>query len=574
MTATPPRNLGSIYTPPDFARLLSSWAVQDKRDRILDIGVGEGVFTFAAHERLVNLGASASIAQRQIHGAEIYKPAYEAFTRHAAQRQLSFPQIHRANFFSIDFPLVDAALGNPPYVRRALIKNINGVRRKVLTSNLAINEQELSRLTDLYIYFLLQAASRLRDGGRLAVITADSWLNARYGQIFKKILKENFEVECLIGLDRQVFDSAQVKPVLLFATKRESRLTRAQVRFIRVKNGLPASDILRVVNNSTLNHPDVMVASVRPQSLETVKPWGQYLKAPKVFEEMAAHPLMTQLKEVASTIIGIQTLAQDFFVLTPERAAELQLEAEFLAPLALSSQYYPQPTIEVGRSPAFYLFCCAKTKNQIQGSYALRYIRHGENITVPVRGKNVSVKGYHKKERIKRAGRPRWYDLCTALNERGRAEILIPRLISKSFQVVWNQAGFVPGELFIECRPRVELSVEIEVYLAVLTSSLTEFFLRSQAQLYGGGAYNISPGKIGETPVLNLGLLTDRKKMALKEAYLTYLADPLHDRSIVDREVYNILGLSADARQRLNSALTDLVGLTTVTRHYIEDAME
>jgi methylase of polypeptide subunit release factors len=136
---------------------------------VLDIGVGEGVFTFAAHDRLVNLGASVSNAQHQIYGTEIYRPAYNAFIRQAAQFQLNFPNIHQANFFSTDFPAIDVALGNPPYVRRILIRNINGVRKKVLASSTTINEQELSRLTDLYIYFLLQASSLLREGGRLAV---------------------------------------------------------------------------------------------------------------------------------------------------------------------------------------------------------------------------------------------------------------------------------------------------------------------------------------------------------------------------------------------------------------------
>jgi hypothetical protein len=204
-----------------------------------------------------------------------------------------------------------------------------------------------------------------------------------------------------MSLDRQVFVAAQVKPVLLFATKKASHLSRSQVRFIRVKNGLPAGELLQLVSNTSTTQPGVTISTVGYRSLQTSEPWGRYLKSPKVFEEMIAHPLITQLKEAASTSIGIQTLAQDFFVLTPARAAQFQIEAEFLAPLALSSQYYTEPIIKVGSQPAFYLFCCSKVKSQLQGTYASRYIRRGENAIVQVRGKNISVKGYHKKERIK-----------------------------------------------------------------------------------------------------------------------------------------------------------------------------
>ena len=53
------RNLGSIYTPPDFAQFLTFWAIQNPQDTILDVGIGEGAFTFAAYYRLLELGARA-----------------------------------------------------------------------------------------------------------------------------------------------------------------------------------------------------------------------------------------------------------------------------------------------------------------------------------------------------------------------------------------------------------------------------------------------------------------------------------------------------------------------------------
>src|SRR5437868_2580497 len=73
------RNLGSIYTPPDFAQFLTSWAIQDPQDTVLDVGIGEGAFTFAVYYQLLALGARAEEAQQQLYGAEIDASTYTRF---------------------------------------------------------------------------------------------------------------------------------------------------------------------------------------------------------------------------------------------------------------------------------------------------------------------------------------------------------------------------------------------------------------------------------------------------------------------------------------------------------------
>jgi len=556
-----PRSLGSIYTPPDFARLLADWAIQEKRQKVLDVGVGEGVFAFAAYQRLIQLGARSSAAQRQVHGAEIHRPAYEKFIEQAARTKLSFPNIHCADFFSIEFPQVDAVLGNPPYVRRMYIDGIEDIRNLVLNEQDSPHLQEVSRLADLYVYFLLRAASQLKESGRLAVITADSWLNTQYGVAFKQFLRENFKVESLVSFDRQVFE-AEVKPVLLFATKKTYSGRGSQsVRFIRVKNGLPAGELLQLVGNSRRATPDLVVSHIRHRDLEVARPWSWNFKAPDICEEIAAHGLMTPLSKLGKTGIGIQTLAKEFFVLTPEQARSFQIEPEYLTPLAQSPRYYNTPTIEIDSTPLFYLFYCSQSKTELTRMHALGYIERGENAVVPVRGKDKTVVGYHNKERIQEAHRPHWYDLRSALERRGRAEILIPRLIYQKFQVVRNQARFVPGELFIEFTPSNEHRIETEVYLAALTASATEVLLRASAQLYGGGTYNLSPGQLGNTPVLDVTRLSETQKETLKQAYLNYLADARHDREVIDRAVSSILGLSHATQNKLKEVLLDLISL-------------
>lgn len=551
------RVFGSIYTPQDFAQFLTSWAIRYPTDKILDIGFGEGAFTFAAYNQLLHLGSEKNAAQQQIFGAEIDTSAYGKFTEKAKNIDTDFLNLQNTNFFNLEFPPVDAIVGNPPYIRRTYINDVDAIRESVIQRNSSLGELNMTRMTDMYIYFLLHALPRLKPGGRLAVITADSWMNVSYGMEFKKYLRQHFKIEKLISLDRRVFDDAQVKPVLILAEKKKASELDWRVQFIRVKNGLSIDSLREQISNKNFKNPNIICSEVKSSDLKAFVPWGIHFKAPEVYEELKSHQLMTQMANIAETRIGLQTLAKDFFVLTPEQIKAKKIEKRFLSPLAQSIRYLKEPVIDTSVKPPFYLFYCDQKRDDLQNTNALQHILWGEERTVEVRGKNVQLVGYHNKERIKRSHRKFWYDLKSSIKRRGRAPILIPRLVYRTFMVIWNKAGFVPGELFIEFLPPP--GIDVEVYLAILTSSVSEFMLRAHAQVYGGGTFNINPGQIKNIPVINVSLLSKPQQEALKQAYLQYLADEAHNRASIDKIVYEILNIDEIGQRKINKTLEDLV---------------
>lgn len=556
------RNLGSIYTPSDIASLLVEWAIQRQTDSVLDLGVGEGVFVHAAYSRLRELGSCRSDAQNNIFGTEIDGNTYRRFLEATRKLQIDFPRIREGDFFDSEICPVDAIIGNPPYVRRNHITQVDHIRSSVLEANKFVVEVDLKRSTDLYVYFLLKALPFLKLGGRLAAIVADSWLNVGYGQVLRKYLTQQFKMEQLISLDRRVFADAQVKPVLLMATRTDNINQTWQVMFTRVKNGLPIQALPAPGNNPAVELDDISSNNVLISELEEDKPWGVYFKASDVYELLTSHVLMKPIAEIANTQIGIQTLAKDFFTLTPEQAKIAAIEPEFLAPLAQSAKHFDVPVLHETTPVPFYLFFCDRNPKDLAGTNAFEYIMKGEKTEVDVRGTGKTVVGYHNKERIKKANRPNWYDLKTAINRRGRATILIPRLIYRKYMVLWNQAQFVPGELFIEFTPHYQ-NLETEVYLAILTSTSTEIMLRMHAQAYGGGTYNINPGQIKKVPILDANQLTEHQKELLICAYWQYLNDPEYDRSPIDDVIYEILDLDIDTRQQFVEALQDLIIIAT-----------
>jgi len=556
------RNHGAIYTPDDLAKFLTEWAVRDSNCSILDLGTGQGKFVFSAYYRLIELGAIPDKAAKQIYGTEIDPNAWNEFQSLATTKGVHFPNIHNQDFFDLEMPEVDSIIGNPPYVRRSSITDIDDVRRKVLKGG-NYNNDEISRLADLYIYFLLQAIQFLKPGGNLAVIIADSWLNVGYGDVLKKLLTRDYRIERLISIDRPVFIDAQVKPVLLLASK-AIKPSSWSIDFVRIRNGLPISKLDEILSVTT-PHTDIYRTQISHRDLKLEHPWSIHFKAPEMYETVASHPLISPIKEIATAQIGHQTLAKEFFVLPSEKAHASGIEFEYLTPLAQSSQYLSSPVINSEQPVMFYLFYCSAKKDELKGTKALTYIEQAELTPVKVRGKDKTVVGYQNKERMQQAGRKIWYDLRTLIEKRGRGEILIPRLVYKNFTVYWNKAKYVPGELFIEFIPKGISSVE--VYLAILNSSITEIMFRCHAQVYGGGTYNMNSGEVKNLPIINAEKLTPEQKNLLVCAYREYLKDPEHSRQPIDRAIFSIMDFDAEKQENVQQVLHDLITIATASKH-------
>ena len=92
--------------------------------------------------------------------------------------------------------------------------------------------------------------------------------------------------------------------------------------------------------------------------------------------------------------------------------------------------------------------------------------------------------------------------LLVDLDRRGTAPIFLPRRIYQRYQVVWNQIGWMAGENFIEITPKT--AMPLMPLLAVLNASTTEVAVRANAHVYGGGVYNLSPGRMGDVPVVDI----------------------------------------------------------------------
>jgi len=567
--------LGVVYTPEKIARFLVRWAIRTNADLVLDPGAGKGVFVFEAIKRLTELGCPESKALDQIFAVEYDKTAFEQLKRHIEKEYAKQPDrnIITANFFdvwpgagSIVLPTVDAVVGNPPYVERQLAENADKIRSLLSASH---PDLKLNRSTDIYGYFIIHAADFLKPNGRLAFIVSDTWMSMDFGVAIRDFLLKHFRIKAIIGFDKRVFPKVLVRAVMILLEKRAEggEPYDNQVAFMRLSD-LDLLDRLEgdLYPGKEIDNEGPRVALIQQSKLDQFIPWTIYLKSPEVYLKAISHPRMTKLSELARVNIGVQTLKRDFFIIKESERRRRGLENRFFEKIILS----PRGTgivVDSRKKVTDVVLYCDREKEDLLGTRVLLYIQQAEKTEISPRGKGETYVGLQNIPRIKKAHRKPWYNIRAEIDRRCKGPILIPRRIYERYAVVWNKLMLPANEDFIVVEPKD--SRWIVPLLAILNSSLTEFFARVVGHMYGGGVCDLRPDDVKNLPVLDLNTLTDSDYVNLQEAYATFLSSNGTDRRKIDEAIQSILNLPEKLQRDISRDYKEILEVSLLTKRTI-----
>jgi type I restriction-modification system DNA methylase subunit len=119
--------------------------------------------------------------------------------------QSEFPHIFAKGGF-------DVVIGNPPYVRQELFKEIKPYLEK--------NYKCYNSVADLYTYFIEKGIILMNEKGLFSFILPNKFLKATYGQNIRKIIKDNANLELLFDFDDYpVFADATTYPIIYVLNK-------------------------------------------------------------------------------------------------------------------------------------------------------------------------------------------------------------------------------------------------------------------------------------------------------------------------------------------------------------------
>lgn len=249
---------------------------------MLDPACGSGSFLVRSYYRKYQLDTRQTNQEllEGIYGCDINAfPAHLATLNLAARNianEENYPRISHRNFFTvapneafceipiasaayegrrdrqkIRLPQLDAVVGNPPYVRQEQIPKAADLKAARLKSQAkeyiaaaaetAFPGINLSKQSDLHLYFWPVAAQFLKDNGWFGFLTSSSWLDARYGFALQRWILTHFRLVAVIeSVHEPWFEDARVKTAATILQRSDDAKERDHnlVRFVRLKRAL------------------------------------------------------------------------------------------------------------------------------------------------------------------------------------------------------------------------------------------------------------------------------------------------------------------------------------------------
>ena len=438
---------GAFYTPAELTEFLARWAVRLPDDRVLEPSCGDGAFISAVTSRYADLG----VAHLDSRFLGVEREAQEAVK---ARALAPGAEIQTLDFFDLDpeaVVSVDAAIGNPPYIR---YHGFTGDDRARALARTHAQGVELTRLASSWAHFVIHSAAFLKPDGRLALVLPAELLHADYSRPVRRFLLDRFSSVVVVAFDRMVFPDAQVDAVLLLASHDDDRGLR----------------VIRVTDERSLPELDVTVVSESDGEPNPIR-WSASVDAAAgaIYYDALMQYAPVQLGEIAQVDIGFVSGANSFFVLSDEEADRWRLPRQVLT--AAVRRPSDVRGLEVRQDELRWLLDL--TGKERVGPEVAAYLAHGESIGV--------ADGY--KCRVRKP----WY--AVPLPKR-RPDAFLPYMSHLGPRLIANgrrarNTNLLHGVALSETAPPVRT-------LAVaMTSSLTLLSAEIEGRAYGGGVLKL-----------------------------------------------------------------------------------
>ena len=107
-----------------------------------------------------------------------------------------------------------------------------------------------------------------------------------------------------------------------------------------------------------------------------------------------------------------------------------------------------------------------------------------------------------------------------------------------------------------------------------LNAATTEIAVRASAHVYGGGVYNLSPGSVGEVPVVDVRRLSAETLQHLENVYRHFLHTGGQERVTLHAAVLQVLDVPTTFLATLQTALEHMQHLSNTVLEPVETDAE
>lgn len=492
----------------------------------------------------------------------------------------------------------DIIIGNPPYVRQEDIADPTGKIKNKKEYKSYLHEMvkldfpndfaaksKINAKSDLYTYFYIRGLRLLNPDGIHTFICSNSWLDVGYGAWLQEFLLKRCPVDLIIDNHaKRSFEAADVNTIISIIHAPQKKINEnVLVRFVAFKkpfeeavyteNMLWIEDVSRIESNEISRIYPISIKDLKETGLEYENneqktfggiyvgdKWGgKYLRAPDVFFKILekGKDKLVKLGDIAKVRFGIKTGVNEFFYLTDAQAKEWRIEKEFLKPV-IKSPRESKSIIINPRTLKYNIFICNKSKEELRGTNALKYIKWGE--------KQKTKKGIYWKDVPSVSGRKYWY----SLGNREVCQFIVPSSFNDNFKIFKNSDVLADKRMY-------EVYSSDNSILVFLNSILFPLFMELGSRIgLGDGLLDVTVEEVQKILLLELKTIQDGinllPKREIKSIFVESGIDPnsakpieiqepnpLQDRIELDKVVFDALELSEDERKDVYRAVCRLV---------------
>ena len=447
--------------------------------------------------------------------------------------ELEFPEA----FFDVDGNKredagFDAVVGNPPYVNMSSVgdetqKYLSNAYQNVYAGN-----------SDILYYFLTKSLTVLCDSGMFGLIVARYFATAQYGSGVRAQLLEKGKISKVVDFGNfQAFPGVDVLTNIVFCQKNK-KIDEYQTTILKLKqDDCSAEDIA----NGLQSEDGDIFSKIEMNSTElSSDPWNlideQTVEIKQKMEDSG-----WELGERYKIVQSMQTGHNEALVVTEEEIEEYNIEREIVKKLAKTKNVRRYLIKDLGE----YVLWTEVEDIELYPNTKQYLLEYKEELR----------ERYDIKQR-----NAEWWKISNprnaALFASGEARILTPFMSTSNKFAIDNESRFNDGG---DIRAIFDdgASVGLRYTLAILNSTLGEFYHKNTAKLKRDGYYEYYGNALARIPVHNID-----KQRSLKDEQIEVPSEidsenPIHDILI---EAAATIRDSRENYLNLNLSLRDHLG--------------
>jgi adenine-specific DNA-methyltransferase len=455
-------------TPPELARDIAIYAIsQIESDHepieFGDPAVGTGAF-FAALLQLVPKRRLTSAV-----GVDINSEQVAAARWRWADKGM---RVFKGDYLHMDrLPGRTLILANPPYLRHQSIPP--DYKKRLLERASVRTDIVISARSGLYVYFLLLSHDWMREGAVAAWLIPSEFMRSVYGSAVRQYLTEKVQLirVHVYGQNAPQFENVEVAPAVVVFRNRKPQTNHTVIMTV----------------GGGLKNPELQ-ETVALTDLRSAHTWTVPLS--KKDEQSA----QLRIGDLFTVRRGIATGANEFFVMTRERARALGIPKSALRPLLPKVKTLDSDVIEGEPdgyprvSPQLCVIDCDLPEDAIRARHPklMEYLTTAKALGIMNRRLLKDRHPWYKQESREPAP-----FLCTYMGRGSQGKTPI--------RFIWNKSQAIATNTYLLLYPRPRLAEILSrrpaegghVFLALQQAAANG--VRENARVYAGGLLKIEP---------------------------------------------------------------------------------